>query len=183
MTDDKGFVGEDARAGRASPVLDLIASAFLIVFAAWVMFESLSFKVPDTLATAPGLLPFLTAASMGAMAAVLALGAWRRYRAGEKGEEASKSEDVGDPARTAGLIAIIIAYLLGLEYLAFEYQFRFLGMWLTLGAFELVSTIVLTVILFFFWRKALWMCFAVALVWILLLAGAFRYVFTIPLPG
>lgn len=180
MTGSDGFVGEEAGSGRASPVLDLVASAFLIALSAWVMVESIRLDVPDSLTTAPGLLPFLTAASMGVMAMVLAAGAWRRYRAGETGEV---DEEGGDHWRTAGLAVIIAIYLTALEYLGFEYQFDFAGMWLTIGSFELVSTIIVTAILAIFWRAELWKCSAVALIWIFLLAGAFRYIFNIPLPG
>ena len=180
MTQDDGFVGEEAGSGRAPPILDLIASACLIALAIWIMIESLALEMPDSVATAPGLLPFLTAASIAVMALILAAGAWRRRRDGDRGEA---DEDAGDPGRTLGLVAIIAAYIAALEFLGFEYQFAFAGAWLTIGSFELISIVVLTGILALFWRAALWRCFAVALVWIMLLASAFRYIFSIPLPG
>ena len=180
MAGSDGFAGEEGESGLAPPVLDLIASALLIALSIWVMVESVRLDMPDSLATAPGLLPFLTAASMGVMALVLAAGAWRRYRAGDGGEA---EEEGAEHWRTAGLAAIIAVYLAALEYLGFEYQFEFAGLWLTIGSFEAVSTIVVSAILAIFWAEALWKCFTVALVWILLLASAFRYIFAIPLPG
>ena len=51
------------------------------------------------------------------------------------------------------------------------------------GAFEVLTIIALTVVLAIFWRQALWACLVVSLVWTTLLAGMFRYIFAIPLPG
>ena len=75
------FEGEEAGAGFASPLMDFIASAFLLLIAAAFMAGSLALPVPGSLATAPGLLPFLTAASLGLMALALAWTAWQRWRA------------------------------------------------------------------------------------------------------
>ena len=51
------------------------------------------------------------------------------------------------------------------------------------GAFEILTIVMLTTVLLLYWRKPLSQCLLVAVVWSTLLAGAFRYVFTIPLPG
>lgn len=178
--DHDHFAGEEGGSGFASPILDLAASAFLIVLSVVVMVESLALKVPESWATAPGLLPFLTGASLLLMALILAWSAWKRRRAGIPG---SAAEDLGDPARTFLLIVIVACYLGALELVSFDYQFRFAGMWLGLGSFELVSTIVLSVILAIFWKGPIWACVGISAGWILLLAGAFRYLFNIPLPG
>ncbi len=180
MADGHHFSGEDENAGFASPVQDLIASAVLIVLSLWVMFESVRLDSPGSLATAPGLLPFLTAGSLCAMATWLGLMAFRRRRTGAAPQATG---DTPDPIRTMMLVGLIGAYLVCLQLISFEYHVEFGGMRLGYGAFEVLTIIVLTSILTIFWRKPLWPCLAVSIVWSTLLAGAFRYVFTVPLPG
>ena len=178
--DREQFAGEEGGTGFASPILDLAASLFLIALALLVMVESLALRVFDSWVTAPGLLPFLTGASLMLMALVLAWSAIRRWRAGFVG---GPVEDLGDPARTVLLVVIVACYLAALELLGFNYQFLLMGFWLTIGSFELVSTIVLSVLLAIFWKGPIWACVVISAGWILVLAGTFRYVFNIPLPG
>ena len=49
------FEGEEAGAGYASPSLDLLASAFLIVLSVVIMAASLALPIPGDWTTAPGL--------------------------------------------------------------------------------------------------------------------------------
>jgi hypothetical protein len=180
MADQQHFSGEDENAGFASPVQDLAAACFLVLLSLWVMIESVRLDNPGTLATAPGLLPFLTAGSLAVMAAWLGLMALKRRRAGLVEPPAEETPEL---VRTAGLVALIAAYLACLDLIRFEYTMQLGTMRLGYGAFEVLTIIVLTIILSIFWRKALWACLAVSFVWITLLAGVFRYVFVIPLPG
>jgi hypothetical protein len=180
MADEHHFSGEDENAGFASPVQDMIAAAFLVLLSLWVMIESVRLDNPGSLTTAPGLLPFLTAGSLAVMAAWLGVMAIKRHRAGI---EATPSEEAPEMSRTIMLVGLIGAYLAGLELISFEYTLQVGGMRLGYGAFEVLTIITLTIILSIFWRQALWACLTVSVVWITLLAGVFRYVFTIPLPG
>lgn len=180
MTDGQHFSGEDENAGFASPTQDLIAAAVLALLSLWVMIESLRMDNPGSLTTAPGLLPFLTAASLCAMAAYLASMAIRRRR--NRIATVPRDEEP-DHMRTVVLVCLVGAYLVGLELINFEYAFQLGGLRLGYGAFEVLTIIALTTILSIFWRQALWSCLTVSIVWTTLLAGAFRYVFTIPLPG
>jgi len=180
MTDGQHFSGEDENAGFASPGQDLIAAAFLALLSLWVMIESVRMANPGTLATAPGLLPFLTAASLCAMAAYLAVLAIRRQR---NRIATVAVDEKPDHPRTALLVGFIGLYLICVEQISFEYTVQFGDMRLGYGAFEILTIIALTIILLVFWRRALWACLAVSAVWVTLLAGVFRYVFTIPLPG
>ncbi|HZA66304.1 MAG TPA: tripartite tricarboxylate transporter TctB family protein [Geminicoccaceae bacterium] len=179
-TEPQPAIGEES-SGYAPPVLDLIAAACLVALSVWVMIESARMQVPDALATAPGLLPFLTAGSLCIMA--LALG-WqallrRRGAAALKGA----APDASELWRTLILAAIIGCYLLALEVLSFEYALAVAGQRLALGSFELVSTIVLSTLLAMYWGRPLVACLAVSAGWILALSAAFRYVFELPLPG
>ncbi len=180
MPDRQHFSGEDENAGFASPGQDLFAAAVLALLSLWVMIESLRLDNPGSLATAPGLLPFLTAASLCAMTANLASMAMRRHR---NRIATVPFDEKPDHLRTVGLVCLIGAYLLCVQVISFEYAFQLGGIRLGYGAFEVLTIIALTIILSVFWRQALWACLAVSIVWVTLLAGVFRYVFTIPLPG
>ena len=110
MSDNPSFAGEDENAGYASPRQDLIASAVLAILSIWVMVESLRLENPGDWATAPGLLPFLTAASLLVMAIALAMLAYRRLQAGDEGlPEGSPS----DFKRTCLLFGLVAIYLVG----------------------------------------------------------------------
>jgi hypothetical protein len=77
-SDPQPAISEE-RSGQAPPVLDLIAAAFLVALSVLVMIGAARMEVPDALATAPGLLPFLTAASLCVMALALGGQALRRW--------------------------------------------------------------------------------------------------------
>ena len=180
MTDKSQFAGEDEHAGFATPVQDMIAAAFLIVLSLWIMIESLRMGSSDPVSTAPGLLPFLTAGSLAAMAIGLGIMAIRRRAAGET---VVPDDEEPHHGRAMLLMAFLGVYLLCLQYLSFDYRATVAGMELGYGAFEVLTILFLTVLLAAFWRSRLWKCLAVSVVWVTLLAAAFRYVFVIPLPG
>ena len=129
----------------------------------------------------PGLLPFVTAGSLCVMALILGHMALRRRHLPPP--ETSSATEKEEHFRTFLLAAFVAAYLLCLQFIGFEYTAIIAGMELSYGAFEVLTILFTTVVLAIFWGKALWMCLAVAAVWITLLAAAFRYVFVIPLPG
>jgi hypothetical protein len=178
-TEPQPAISEE-RSGQAPPVLDLIAAAFLVALSILVMIGAARMEVPDALATAPGLLPFLTAASLCAMA--LALG-WQALRRWPGATPEGAAPDTAELRRTLILAAIIACYLVALEVLSFEYALMVAGQRLLVGSFELVSTIVLTTLLALFWGRSLLACLAVSAGWILALSAAFRYLFKLPLPG
>jgi hypothetical protein len=178
-TDPQPAISEE-RSGQAPPVLDLIAAGFLVALSILVMIGAARMEIPDALATAPGLLPFLTAASLCVMALALGWQALRRWPAA--GPEAA-APNGADLRRTLMLAATIGCYLVALEVLSFEYALVVAGQRLVVGSFELVSTIVLTALLAMFWGRPLLACLAVSAGWILALAAAFRYLFKLPLPG
>jgi hypothetical protein len=180
MAEEKrSFAGEDENAGFASPRQDLVASALLILLSVWVMVESVRLEMPGDLSTAPGLLPFLTAATLCLMALGLAWMAVKRRRAGESGG----AQDETVPGRALLLMALVGAYVLSLQLLGFEYSARIGGFRLSYGSFEVLTIVALTAILTIFWRPRLWPCLAVSAVWATVLAAIFRYVFVLPLPG
>ncbi len=180
MADDHHFSGEDENAGFASPVQDLVAAGFLVLLSLWVMVESVRLENPGSLVTSPGLLPFLTAGSLAVMALWLGVMALKRKR---KDAETVPPESSPEMRRTLILFALIGAYLASLELVRFDYVVPVAGVRIGFGAFEALTIIALCVILSIYWRRALWACLTVSVVWTVFLAGVFRYVFTIPLPG
>ena len=125
-------------------------------------------------------MPFITAGSLCAMALGLGWLALKRQRAGET---TASVEDETVPGRVFLLMGLVGLYILSLELLSFGYSARVGGLWLTYGSFEVLTIVALTAILTIFWQPRLWPCLAVSVVWVSLLAGVFRYVFVIPLPG
>jgi hypothetical protein len=181
MAEEKhSFAGEDENAGFASPRQDLAASAVLIVLSVWIMVESVRLEMPGDLSTAPGLLPFLTAASLCVMALGLAWLAIKRRRAGDTGAGAQE-ETV--PGRALLLMVLVGAYIFSLQLVSFDYSARIGGFRLSYGSFEVLTIIAVTAILTIFWQPRLLPCLAVSAVWVTALAAIFRYVFVLPLPG
>lgn len=181
MAEEKhSFAGEDENAGFASPRQDLLASAVLILLSIWIMIESVRLETPGSWSTAPGLLPFLTAATLCLMALGLAWLAIKRQRAGDTGAGAQE-ETV--PGRVLLLIALVGAYILSLQFVSFDYAATVAGYRVSYGSFEVLTIVALTVILTIFWQPRLWPCLVVSALWVTALAAVFRYVFVLPLPG
>jgi hypothetical protein len=176
------FDGEEAGAGHAAPGLDLFAAGFLIVLSVVVMVASWMLPVPGELRTAPGLLPFLTGASLCVMAVLLGHSAKKRRRAGivmDPSEARNQAED-----RRAGVLAGSVAlYILALQFLAFQVYFSIAGVPFVFSAFEPVTVVALSAIIHVSWRGPLWITVSVSLGWTLLLSLVFQKLFYIPLPG
>jgi len=181
MAEEKhSFAGEDENAGFASPRQDLLASAVLILLSIWIMFESVRLEMPGDWPTAPGLLPFFTAATLCLMALGLAWLAIKRQRAGDV-VAAAQEETV--PGRALLLMALVGAYILSLQFVSFEYSATVAGFRLSYGSFEVLTIVAVTAILLIFWQPRIWPCLVVSAVWVTALAAVFRYVFVLPLPG
>ena len=110
------FHGEDESAGAAPPALDLAAAVFL--FALGIVFAglSLALPVPGKTLTAPGLLPFLTSASLAVMAVLLGLSAWRRRAAAALEQPIA----IRESHRRLGAMGAIAVYLGALQSLDTE---------------------------------------------------------------
>lgn len=176
------FQGEEAGAGYASPVLDLIAALALIILSIVVMVASFALPAPGGVLTAPGLLPFLTAASLFLMALMLGVTALQRRAAGESSEVYNNRQSTED--RGALLLAVSIAVYIGaLQFLAFQYNTVIAGVHYTISAFEPVTIVAIATIIQTVWRGPLWITTCVSIGWTMLLSIVFQKVFQIPLPG
>lgn len=180
-SDPVKFEGEEAGAGYAAPHLDLIAAGFLVCLAVIVMVASYKLPVPGAIRTAPGLLPFLTAASLLLMA--LMLGATAIKRRGDFTAVEAETTDKGERVRTFVLIAVVGVYIAALQTLAFQHNFTIGQMHFSVSAFEPVTIITLVAIIQGAWQGPIWKTTLLAILWTLLLSVVFQKAFIIPLPG
>jgi len=181
VTESVKFEGEESGAGYAAPHLDLIAAGFLVCLAVIVMIASLRLPVPGALLTAPGLLPFLTAASLLLMALMLGATALKRRR--DVAQLLVTSRDRAEDIRTFLLIAAVAIYIAALQLLAFQTHFTIGDLNFSVSAFEPVTIITLVVIIQGAWRGPMWINTLLAIIWTLLLSVVFQKAFEIPLPG
>jgi Tripartite tricarboxylate transporter TctB family len=177
---EKIVLSEDPNAGLATPVMDLIAAGVFAAIALWIGIESLRLSVPAEFFTAPGLLPFLTAGSLLIMAILLAASAIRRRRAGVA--EGPAIELPADFRRSMVLGGILVVYIAALQYLPVAYAFPLGPFHMRIGNFEVATVLVLTAILFVFWRPVLWIGLAIAFGWTTFLSLVFRLIFELRLP-
>ncbi|QPM90471.1 tripartite tricarboxylate transporter TctB family protein [Pseudooceanicola algae] len=182
VSDDIKFEGEDANAGDAAPILDIIAAGALIATAIVVMVASLRLPVPGSALTAPGLLPFMAAASLAVMAIVLGHSAIQRRRVTGASSE-QLFGDLEEQMRMLVLAGMVGAYILALQLLAFQVYFDIAGIPFVFSAFQPVSFIALAAIMHVFWRGPLWTKAAISAGWTLALTLTFQKLFNIPLPG
>ncbi len=181
-SDTVKFDGEEAGAGYASPFLDMIATGFILVLTVVVMVASFGLPVPGGMATAPGLLPFMTAASLFIMALILGFTAYRRRQAGED-MAAEEMRDLAEDKRALGLALAVGVYIACLQYLAFQHYVTLAGFQYVFSAFEPVTIVALTAIITLYWRGPLWVTLTISTGWTFVLSLVFQKVFTIPLPG
>lgn len=176
------FEGEEAGTGFASPTLDLIASAALIAIAIAVMAASVALPMPGAIHTAPGLLPFIVAASLLIMALGLGASALARRRAGIH-PPAFADRELSTDLRSLLLAGAVAIYITALQMLAFQQNFSLFGTTLRLSAFEPATILALSSIIHLSWRGPLWITASVSIVWTVILSLVFQLVFRIPLPG
>jgi hypothetical protein len=184
MTDRPDTVlSEDPNAGYATPLMDLIAAGIIAVIAVWFMVESLRLSMPGGVTTAPGLLPFIIAATLVLMALMLGADALARRRNGIAGVPVPDGLDLPpDFRRSMGLGVILVVYVAALQFASIDVAFTLFGLRFIIGAFEVVTVIVLTAILRIYWQQPLWACVAVSFGWVAFLSIIFRLIFSQPLP-
>ena len=181
-TPEVKFEGEDANAGFASPMLDLIASLALIAIAVTMMVASLRLPMPGDVHTAPGLLPFLVAASLLVMALGLGASALARRRAGVR-LPALADRDITTDIKSLVLAGAVALYIATLQVMAFQQGITIFGTHLRLTAFEPATILALSTFIHLSWRGPLWITVAVSVTWTVILSLVFQLVFRIPLPG
>tara|TARA_R110002110_G_scaffold30683_20_gene108559 strand:- start:7851 stop:8396 length:546 start_codon:yes stop_codon:yes gene_type:complete len=179
---DGTFRGEDENAGAAHPALDLVAGLFLLAIGIWFAAMSVALPVPGGVFSAPGLLPFLTAASLGVMAIILAFSGVRGLRLSPRLDLVRTLFDLESQRRTL-LVLTVIVYVAALDALSFEHYVTFGSLSVPVGSFEPVTIVALTAMLRLFWTPRLAHCVLVSVIWTIVLGFTFRGVFKIPMPG
>lgn len=179
---DVKFEGEEVGSGFASPTLDLMASVILIAISIAVMAASFALPMPGAIHTAPGLLPFIVAASLMLMALGLGASALARRRSGVR-VAAFADRDLSTDMRSAALAIAVAIYIAALQILAFQQDFTVFGTNLKLTAFEPATILTLATIIHISWRGPIWITAAVSVAWTITLSLVFQLVFRIPLPG
>ena len=179
------FAGEEGGEERSTPAKNLAASGVVALLGIVAMALSARMPVPDSVATAPGLLPFLTGASLVLMALGLA---FRSIRAGALHGDRYRPDPrhwlaATENRRTLLLMAIVLVYIVAVDSMWFEVDIPLGVGALPFSSFEAVSAIALAAILKLFWGAAAWRCGLVALLYSMALANVFRFGFSILLPG
>lgn len=178
--EEKRVLSEDANAGFAPPIMDLIAGGIIAAIALFMAVQSLLLPVPGGIMTAPGLLPFLTSASLFIMAVVLGYGAMTRRRMLPR--VLDRFEVPTDFLRSLSLFGLIILYVLALQFVPVHIGFNIGSLHFVIGAFEVVSLVAITGLLRLYWGARLWVCLTVTVFWIAFLSVTFRMIFQSPLP-
>lgn len=186
---EKGiFTGEEGGDERSTPHKDFIACIAVAALGVFAMILSVQLGKPESIFTAPGVLPFVTGASLVVMALGLFMKTKRRYGM----DEMLKSDGLQgvrnyfadvESRRTLMLMLVVFAYVMILGQVDLDWRFKTAFYTFRFSAFELVSIPFIFFILRFFWRSSILNCFLVAMGIVVLLALIFRDGFEILLPG
>lgn len=180
------FVGEEGE-DPSTPTMDMGAALFLAAFALAAIYLAWGLDVPNSLYTAPGLLPILTGLTLFGMALGLARRALKHGASAQVFDYKKRLavQFFSDEENRRGflLICIIAAYIFAIDFFGFELRFP-LG-WFTFqfGSYEFFSILAMLIILKLFWRASYLHCFLVSAGWVMTLGAIFRYGFRILLPG
>ncbi len=178
--EEKAVVPEDAHSGIAAPIMDLASAGVIAAIAVVMAVESLRLPVPGGIVTAPGLLPFLTSASLLIMALILGYSAIGRRRTTPR--ELDRFDVPSDFMRSLTLGGLVILYVLALQFVPIRTSFNIGSLRFVIGAFEPVSVVAITSLLRIYWRASLWACLTVTVFWVAFLSIVFRMLFLTPLP-
>jgi len=183
----RGFQGEEDLEGASTPQKDLVASCVIGAFAIGAMVMAWQMPNPGrSVFTHPGLLPFITGLTLFAMAVGLATGALREGGATNLISVFARPASVEERhyARYSWvLIAIVIVFIVAVDFVSFRIRIPIGGFEFKLSSFECVAIPVVTIILKLFWQKSWLRCLVMAAIAAMLLAAAFRWGFKIPMPG
>jgi len=151
-----------------TPVGDFFMGIFLIALCSVVIYTSWTWPRFGVLASAPGLFPFLIAASLLVMAVFLL-----SHSIKEKGHlkivACMKESWAGEDTRpTLLVLSLVFVYIIGL---------------LNRLPFEIATLIYIVVSLLTLWRRKLWLVLAIAGGTVALYSVSFKYFFKILLPG
>lgn len=181
------YASEESGGERSSPPKDLLAAIVIGAIAIAATWLAFLLPVPTRAATAPGLLPIVTGASLLAMALGLGAGAVRdggaRRPLATMRAAAARFFADSEERRTLALIAAIFVYVMLVGQISFDLRYPTRYFDLRFSSYETISIPALAVILRTFWQASLARCVVVALVMVVALASLFRNGFEILLPA
>lgn len=184
---DEMGLAEEEGSEQSNTGKDLMAAVAIAVLSLIVMFLAMRLQSPGHLATAPGLLPFVTGLTLFMMAVGLGVQAMRERHTTNRFQDLGKimwrAISTEETRRALLLISIVVVYVVLVDYITFDLRLPVGGFDFRLSSYECISVVALTLILKCFWRGTLIRCGLIALVWIIALASVFRYGFHILLPG
>jgi hypothetical protein len=175
------FTGEEGGDINSTPGKNLGALGL------YAMGMSLTFDSPDSIFTAPGLLPFLTGLTLFIMCVFLGLkgiregGAEECFVAPYRAARNFIADDEG--RRSMMLLSLVFIYILLVGLIDFDLRLPTPIFVFRLSSFEVISFAMTTWILHVFWRKTWLRCGVVSFLMIEALAGTFRYGFSILMPA
>ena len=174
---NKDYISEDEGAGYAAPLIDIISSVLLIILSIWIIFESLELKIPNgKVLTSPALLPVITASTLILMLLLLVFKASKKLKENEKFNFNIKIRNFIAPV-------IIGFYILCLNNLPFKYESNLSLFNSILNSFFLFTVILISLLLYIFWKPLLKYCLIISMIWTVFLCTLFNNLFYIPLPG
>lgn len=180
------FVGEEGE-DPSTPAMNMAAAFFLTVFGLLAMYFAWGLDIPDSIYTAPGLLPMLTGITLVGMAGGLARYAYKQGASFQVFDYKKRVlvQFLSDEENRRGLLLILIIalYVASIDVFGFDLRFPLGFFTFQFGSYELFSIIALMIILKLFWRARYLHCALVSVGWVMSLAAVFRYGFRILLPG
>jgi hypothetical protein len=181
------FTGEEGGDINSTPGKNLGGAVVIGALAIYAMAMSLTFDSPGSLFTAPGLLPFLTGATLLIMCIFLGIkgvregGAEGWIGAPIRALQTFIADDEG--RRGMMLMGIVFLYILLVGLIDFELEWRTQILDFKLSSYEVISFVMITWILKIFWQKPVVQCFIVSFLMVEALASTFRYGFSILMPA
>ena len=176
----KNYISEDEGAGLAAPIVDLVSSSLIILIALWFIYESVNLKVPDeNLLTAPALLPIITSITLIMMLLIIFYKSIKNLNINESNnlfKTMSYKKKLISPI-------ILFFYIFALTNYNFTYEIYILTFELIIGPFLIFTIILLTLLLYIYWKQKIYTCLLVSSIWSLFLSITFVNFFNIPLPG
>ena len=176
----KNYISEDEGAGLAAPIVDLVSSSLIILIALWFIYESVNLKVPDqNLLTAPALLPIITSITLIMMLLIIFYKSIKNLNINESNnlfKTISYKKNLISPI-------ILFFYIFALTNYNFTYEIYILSFELIIGPFLIFTIILLTLLLYIYWKQKIYTCLLVSSIWSLFLSITFVNFFNIPLPG
>tara|TARA_Y100001970_G_C14228755_1_gene857334 strand:- start:1088 stop:1618 length:531 start_codon:yes stop_codon:yes gene_type:complete len=162
---------------------DLLSALVLSIFSIIVMVLSLNLDVPGSIYTAPGLLPFIASLALLFLSILLAIQAIRSNGFFKLRKLDFELDITQENKRTFLLLALISIYVFTVGFTRFEFIVPIILFDYRLSSFQIISTIMITIIVKIFWDKKILRCFSIVFIFVESLSAIFRYGFGILMPG